>query len=118
MRNPITQQRARRLRNQTTDAERHLWRHLRSRQLGGYRFRRQVPIGRYVADFACLEKKLVLELDGGQHQDRRPQDARRDREIELEGYRVLRFWDHDVLRNTEGVLIEILRALEAPPPPS
>ena len=65
MRNPVAQRRARKLRNQATDAEQHLWRHLRRRQLGGYRFRRQVPICGYIADFACLEARLVIELDEG-----------------------------------------------------
>ncbi|MGA8056261.1 MAG: endonuclease domain-containing protein [Burkholderiales bacterium] len=111
MRNPIAQQRARRLRHQVTDAERHLWGFLRRRQLGGFRFRRQVPIGPYIADFACLETKLVVELDGGQHQEQQDKDARRDSQIEARGFRVLRFWDHDVFKETEAVLEVIERAL-------
>lgn len=110
MRNPIAQQRARRLRHQVTDAERHLWGFLRRRQLGGFRFRRQVPIGPYIADFACLETKLVVELDGGQHQEQQDKDARRDSQIEAR-FRVLRFWDRDVFKETEAVLEVIERAL-------
>ena len=79
MRNPAAQQRARRLRNDATDSERHLWRHLRNRQLGGFRFRRQVPLQGFVADFACFEAKLVIELDGGQHAESVAYDEQRDR---------------------------------------
>ena len=122
MRNLTAQRRSRTLRNQVTDVERHLWRFLRLRQLGGHRFRRQVPIGRYIADFACLEAKLVIELDGGQHQERQSHDQVRDRQIEARGFCVLRFWDNEVFRETEAVLEQIMRALEVnrphpnPPP--
>ncbi len=112
MRNLITQNRARSLRNQATDTERHLWHSLRNRQLGGHRFRRQVPIGAYIADFACLEAKLIIELDGGQHQEQADYDARRDRKMEAEGFRVLRFWDNQVFQETQAVLEVILQALE------
>ena len=111
MRNPVAQRRARRLRNKATDSERRLWHHLRNRQLGGYRFRRQVPVAGFIADFACLDARLVIELDGGQHQDRRIYDERRDRRIEACGYRVLRFWDNQVLQETVAVLEVILLAL-------
>jgi adenine-specific DNA-methyltransferase len=113
MRNSVAQRRARELRKQATDAERHLWYHLRRRQVGGYRFRRQVPICGYIADFACVEARLVIELDGGQHAERRLYDEYRDRRIEAEGFLVLRFWDNQVLQETQAVLEEILRALEA-----
>ncbi len=113
MRDPVAQRHSRTLRNQATDAERHLWQHLRHRQLGGHRFRRQVPILGYIADFACLDAKLVIELDGGQHQERRSYDERRDRRIEARGFRVLRFWDNQVLQETLAVLDIILRALES-----
>jgi adenine-specific DNA-methyltransferase len=112
MRNLVAQRRARTLRNQATDAEQYLWRHLRRRQLAGYRFRRQVPICGYVADFACLEARLMIELDGGQHADRRDYDEQRDRRIEAVGFRVLRFWNNQVLEETQAVLEAILRALE------
>lgn len=112
MRNQTLQRRARTLRNQSTDAERHLWRHLRHRQINGYRFRRQVPIADYIADFACLEARLVVELDGAQHQERRIHDEVRDHRIETQGFRILRFWDNEVFRETEAVLERILQALE------
>ncbi len=111
MRNPTTQRRARALRNEPTDTERHLWRYLRLRQLGGFRFRRQVPIGRYVADFACMDAKLLVEVDGGQHQDN-DYDVQRDAELKAIGFTVLRFWNNQVLQETEDVLEEILRVLE------
>jgi adenine-specific DNA-methyltransferase len=110
MRDSTTQQRARTLRNQTTDAERLLWHHLRRRQLAGYRFRRQVPISSYIADFACLEAKLVIELDGSQHQDRALHDQHRDQQIEAYGFRVIRFWNNQVFEETPAVLEVILRA--------
>jgi len=113
MRDSIAQRRARRLRNQATDAEQHLWRHLRRRQLGGHRFRRQVPIDGYIADFACLEARLVVELDGGQHGDRLRYDEHRDRRISARGFRVLRFWDNQVFQETEAVLQAILDALNS-----
>ncbi len=103
---------ARDLRNAGTDAERRLWRHLRLKQLGGCKFRRQVPVAGYIADFVCLEMKLIVELDGGQHVERAAYDARRTRVLEAEGYRVLRYWNDDVLVRTNGVLEDILRALE------
>ncbi|MGH6628316.1 MAG: endonuclease domain-containing protein [Burkholderiales bacterium] len=112
MRNPTTQRRARALRNQATDAEQYFWRFLRLRQLGGHRFRRQVPIGIYIADFACLEAKLVIELDGGQHQENVRYDQRRERQIEARGFRVLRFWDNEVFQQTQAVLEVIARTLD------
>ena len=112
------QRRARALRNRATDAERHLWRYLRGRQLAGHRFRRQVPIAGFIADFACLEAKLAIELDGGQHQEGRRDDQRRDIRIEAEGFQVLRFWDDQVFRETQAVLERIMRALEVIFPPN
>lgn len=94
-----------------TDAEQALWRSLRDRQVEGYRFRRQVPIGRYIVDFACLEKRLIVEVDGGQHQINRDNDAIRDAWLVKEGYCVLRFWNNDVLGNRNGVLQRIVEAL-------
>ncbi|MFL6652895.1 MAG: endonuclease domain-containing protein [Sulfurifustaceae bacterium] len=118
MGDPTVQQRARIVRNQATDAERYLWQRLRKRQMGGYRFRRQVPIAEYVADFACLEARLVIELDGGQHEERKAYDARRDARIAAHGLKVLRFWDDDVFRTLDAVLDEIWRALEMAAAPS
>ncbi|MGZ5229847.1 MAG: endonuclease domain-containing protein, partial [Burkholderiales bacterium] len=111
MRDSVAQGRARELRKRATDAENHLWRYLRRRQLAGYRFRRQVPVGGYIADFACVEAKLVIELDGGQHVDRHGYDEHRDLRIAAEGFRVLRFWDNQVFLETQAVLEVILRAL-------
>ena len=96
--------RARALRKQATDAERLLWKRLRSRQLEGHKFRRQTPVGPYVVDFLCLEHSLVIELDGGQHADQKEKDEERTKRLAGWGFRVLRFWNNEVLSNTEGVL--------------
>ena len=109
---------ARALRKNSTDAERLLWQHLRLRQIGGYKFRRQQPLGPYIADFACLEKRLIVEVDGGQHSDHAAYDARRSRWLGAQGFSVLRFWDHEVLRDIEAVKQVIGQAVglsEAPP---
>jgi len=98
---------ARILRSGMTDAEQLLWYHLRRRQLANQRFRRQVPIGPYVVDFACLETRLVIEVDGSQHLDSK-RDQQRDVWLSTAGYRVLRFWNHDVLSRTDSVLAQIL----------
>lgn len=112
-------QRARTLRNEATDTERHLWRFLRLRQLDGLRFRRQVPLAGYVADFVCPQLKLVVELDGGQHAEQTAYDARRTQVLVAHGYRVLRYWNDDVLLHTTEVLEDILRhAKSTPPQPS
>lgn len=103
---------ARRLRRDMTDAERRLWHHLRRRQLLGYRFRRQFPIGPYIVDFACIETKLIIEVDRSQHLDATGDVARTQRLHEL-GYQVLRFWNNDVLTNTERVVTAIFDALRA-----
>jgi very-short-patch-repair endonuclease len=102
---------ARSLRNAPTDAEIRLWAQLRRKQLGGFRFRRQQPIGAYVVDFFCPEAKLVIEVDGGQHSDQVAMDDIRSRWLEARGYRVIRFWNNEVLSNTEGVVLAILDAL-------
>ena len=104
---------ARGLMRRSTDAEQLVWQHLRDRRLGGFKFRRQHPIGRYVVDFVCLECRLVVELDGSQHMVNRTADAKRTRDLVQAGYRVLRFWDNDVLRNTGAVLASILAATGA-----
>ncbi len=96
--------RARALRGALTDAEQRLWYHLRNRRLGGHKFRRQVPFGPYVADFVCMAARLIVEVDGGQHAQRAVEDARRTRYLEDQGYRVVRFWNNEVLGNLEGVL--------------
>ena len=106
---------ARGLRKQSTDTEQYLWRHLRGRQVEGFKFRRQQPVGRYVVDFMNLEKKVVIELDGGQHAVD-PSDKMRDEWLRGEGYEVLRFWDNQVFSNLEGVLEKIRDTLLTPHP--
>jgi very-short-patch-repair endonuclease len=109
--------RSRELRNKATDAERKLWQHIRNRQLCGVRFNRQVPIGPFICDFVARTPKLIVELDGGQHAIRTVEDDRRTRFLESRGYRVLRFWNNDVLENADGVLTLIQSALEDRPSP-
>lgn len=92
-----------------TDVERKLWAALRNRQLEGFKFRRQVTIGPYVVDFLCAERKLIVELDGGQHDD--VTDAPRTAFLEAQGFRAARFWNHEVNESFEGVLASILAAL-------
>lgn len=101
---------ARRLRRSSTDAEQTLWQHLRSRSLGGHKFVRQEPIGPYVVDFVCRERRLIVEVDGGQHASD-PRDVIREAYLMSLNYRVLRFWNNDVLQNTPGVLETIAAAL-------
>lgn len=105
---------AKKLRANSTDAERLLWSRLRDRRLLGAKFVRQLPIGRFVADFACRERDLVIELDGGQHgaAGAAISDAERSRAIAENGYSVIRFWNTDVLTNLEGVLTRIVEAME------
>lgn len=100
-----------RLRRDMTEAEKRLWKYLRGRQLEGAKFRRQEPVENRIADFLCVEAKLIIELDGGQHGEQIAADVYRTRQLEAAGYTVLRFWNNDVLSNTEGVLEEILRTL-------
>lgn len=102
----------RRLRKSMTDAERRLWRALRNRQLAGHKFRRQHPIPPYVADFACVERGLIVEVDGGQHSERTEADAVRTRALQARGFRVIRVWNNDVMMNLQGVLAAILVALD------
>ncbi|GAA0723937.1 endonuclease domain-containing protein [Dokdonella soli] len=107
---------ARALRVGQTDAERWLWRHLRNRQLLGWKFRRQHEIGPYIADFVCTGAWLIVELDGGHHVAQASQDARRTEWLQAAGYRVLRFWNDDVLKSIESVLEQIVVALAATAP--
>jgi very-short-patch-repair endonuclease len=97
---------SRKLRVNQTDAERKLWSKLRARQLGGHKLVRQEPLGRYICDFVCREKNVVIEVDGGQHFES-SRDEVRDQMLKDLGYRVLRFWNNDVLSNTDGVLLTI-----------
>lgn len=102
--------RARRLRKNMTDAERLLWRYLRRKALG-HKFRRQVPVGPYIVDFLCLEKEMIIEVDGGQHFEN-ADDKVRDTWLLSEGYKVIRFWNSEVLGNIEGVLYAIQTELQ------
>ncbi|MFZ3034142.1 MAG: endonuclease domain-containing protein [Parvibaculum sp.] len=104
--------RARTLRTNQTDAEARLWSRLRNRSLGGFKFRRQIAVDPFIADFLCSESMLIVELDGGQHDEQAAADARRTAYLEGLGYCVLRFWNNDVLANTEGVLEVILGELQ------
>jgi lipoyl(octanoyl) transferase len=104
------------LRTHSSNAEKLLWRHLRNRQVEGVKFRRQDPIGPYIADFVCLSAKLIIELDGGQHAVRSEHDEKRTRYLESLGYRVLRYWNNDVLTNIDGVLQDIRAKLLSPHP--
>ena len=104
--------RAAALRKSQTDAESLLWYRLRNRQLLDLKFRRQRPIGKYIAEFACLEIGLVIELDGGQHLEQVAYDTHREREMEALGFRTLRFWDHEVLKETDAVMEKIRQVAE------
>ena len=94
--------RAKQLRRNATDAEQKLWRHVRNRQLGGHRFRRQQPLGPYIVDFVCLELKLIVEVDGGQHAGQVDRDEERTAWLESQGFRVLRLWNTQVLTEIGG----------------
>ena len=97
---------AKNLRKRATDTEQLLWQHLRAKHFGGLKFKRQQPIGTYIVDFVCFEKKIIVELDGGQHAqpEKMQNDSIRDQRLEAQGYKVLRFWDNEVLTNIQGVL--------------
>ena len=111
----VRTERARRLRRDATNAELALWRRLRSRSLDSHKFVRQEPIGPYTVDFICREARLIIEVDGGQHADNR-HDVVRDQWLASHNYRVLRFWNNDVLGNVAGVLETIAAALADGPP--
>ena len=106
--------RSRALRKNATDAEQKLWSVLRSRQRSGFKFRKQVEIDGYIVDFLCAERRLIIEVDGGQHTPER--DARRTSYLESQGFRLIRFWNNDVLQNLDGVWTMIEKALETTPP--
>ncbi|MGQ0750389.1 MAG: endonuclease domain-containing protein [Betaproteobacteria bacterium] len=106
----------RKLRRNLTDAEQRLWNHLRTRQMGGFRFRRQHPYGDYILDFVCLEAMLVVEVDGGQHGVARDKDEARTNELNAAGFSILRFWNNEVLNDTEAVKEAIWRALNVQNP--
>jgi very-short-patch-repair endonuclease len=110
---------ARRLRRDMTEAEKAMWRLLRAHQLSGFKFRRQEPIGRYIVDFVCFAPRLVVEIDGGQHNSPSEYEEERTDFLVREGFEILRFWNNEVLENREGVctrILEILSALTPHPP--
>lgn len=113
----INRRHARGLRRRQTDAERRLWHALRNRALERRKFRRQHPIGNYIVDFVCLDAQLVIELDGGQHLEQAMYDQGREAYLKMRGFRVLRFWDDEVLKNLQPVLEVIDQALRATPHP-
>ncbi|WP_432823932.1 endonuclease domain-containing protein [Trichloromonas sp.] len=100
---------ARTLRRNSTDAESLLWKHLRARQMDGFKFRRQEQIGRFIVDFVCYDKKLIVEADGGQHATEQKKDEERTCWLNAQGFRVVRFWNNEILTNIEGVL-DVVRA--------
>ncbi|AOU03745.1 TPA: DUF559 domain-containing protein [Legionella pneumophila] len=103
---------AKSLRKRSTDAENCLWYYLRAHRLKGYKFKRQVPIGNYIVDFVCIQRKLIVELDGGQHLLNKEYDKNRSAYFSTLSYKVLRFWNDDVLLRTGDVLESIVRCLE------
>jgi very-short-patch-repair endonuclease len=109
---PKGYEKARKLRHELTPAERKLWAVLRGDQLNGASFRRQHAIGPYIADFCSIKAKLIIELDGSQHLEQEEYDAERTKYLETQGYKVLRFWNNEVLNNLDGVILAITYALE------
>ncbi len=110
---PYLLRNARQLRKSGTDAEQWVWKHLRNRQINGYKFCRQVPIGNYVVDFLCKKAKLIIELDGSQHSLQKQHDQQRTEYLVAQGYRVVRYWNNQVLQEGEAVLEDILKELES-----
>ncbi len=102
---------ARKLRKQQTPAEQKLWNLLRNKKLAKYKFRRQFPIGNYIADFACFQHRLIVEADGSQHAES-ILDKKRTAELEKQGWHVIRFWNDEIMQNSEGVLLSILSELD------
>ena len=108
----LMKSRARSLRRNSTDAEIILWQHLRGRRLLGYKFRRQVPVGKYIVDFLCEDQAIVIELDGGQHMEQERYDQTRTNWLQANGFLVLRFWNNDIAENLEGVLESLFSTIE------
>ena len=112
----ILLQAAKDLRKNSTYAENLLWKRLRSNSLQGIKFRRQHIIGKFIVDFVCLEKKVIIEFDGGHHTSQKERDKERDGWLEREGYKVLRFWNNELMGNIEGALAKVLEACCSPSP--
>ena len=108
----LTDNHVKSLRQNSTDAEKHIWHFLRAKRLNGYKFRRQHLIYPYIVDFICLEKSLIVELDGGQHAEQIIYDQNRSKFLKLNGYHILRFWNNEALLETESVLNVILNTLK------
>ena len=108
----VLQTRAKKLRQNMSEAETRLWHHLRAGRLNGYKFRRQQPMGNYIVDFVCVTPKLIIEADGGQHAEQAEYDQARSLYLNGLGFTVLRFWNDEILRQTDEVLAEILRVLQ------
>ena len=108
---------ARMLRRHSTDAEQLLWYHLRAHRMAGYKFKRQAIIGSYIVDFVCFEARLVIEADGGQHVEQAVDDKRRTALLESKGFRVIRFWNHEILFDSRNVLSDIHDRLVNTPSP-
>ncbi len=109
---------AKELRQHQTDAEQRLWYHLRAHRLMGLKFKRQKPVGRYIVDFICMEQKLIIELDGGQHASQEQYDQQRDHWLREQDFAVMRFWNHDVMQRLDDVLEQIRLAVVPPSPPA
>lgn len=109
---------AKTLRSQQTEAEQRLWYHLRAHRFLGLKFKRQKPMGRYIVDFVCLEQRLIIEIDGGQHAEQLDHDQRRDAWLRSQGYTVLRFWNDEVMQHLDEVLEQIRCTLTLSPNPS
>jgi very-short-patch-repair endonuclease len=107
---------ARKLRKDSTEAERRLWSKLRGKQLAGFKFRRQQPVGPHVVDFINFEKRLIIEIDGGHHALQKERDNERDCWLEEKGFEVLRYWNNEIIDNIDGVLEAILKKLTSPSP--
>ena len=114
----INTRRARALRNNLTDTERCLWSRLKRKQIHGRKFRRQFPVGPYIVDFVCLEARLIIEVDGGQHAEQKQGDEIRDQWLSSQNFHVLRFWNNEVLSQTDAVMDTIVQALNNTPTPS
>jgi len=104
---------AKRLRSNMTDVEKKIWMQLRAKRFFGYKFYRQVPLGKYIPDFLCYEPKLIIELDGGQHAEQINYDQKRDAFFKEQGFMILRFWNNEVMQNMDGVLSVIIESLRA-----
>ena len=108
---------ARTMRRIPTEPEKLFWSRVRDRRLGGYKFKRQMAIGSYIADFVCVERKLIIELDGGQHADRKEYDEKRDAFLRSKGFRIIRVWNIDLLQNIDGVMEMLSVELDSAPSP-